>query len=409
LNKEKTIAFFDIKERFSSLPSYDTRQSANKLRDSLARMSENAVTTDDLSGLDADDSCKTALDINDYVKCKTKETIEKSLAPYRSIIADADRELSGYVELGGAEQIDDRINRVLAVLEEKLRQQPDFWRTYRGKTFFFKEFEQPIQSVFEETNRQMEQYRNTLDEKKQRITQAKEYLDTEGLRLDTLLTESRKRSVEIAAETQELEKEILLLNEKYTVLEKSVMPVRAEIEKMKTEIDSLQNIIIALPKLKEDIEKRLESVRTPFGPIPVGLNEAILAFPVLVAAGIFIYLFTLVDLMRLRKTYQQQTREQYPETAEKIRDDMMLIAPLWLDPTESRGTVVRHLIYLCLPGLAFFIGFLLIIYNWVLTGPQTASTVTIRMGYTVLYLAGVIILTNAARRLFATRREMAGR
>ncbi len=55
-----------------------------------------------------------------------------------------------------------------------------------------------------------------------------------------------------------------------------------------------------LEALKGEFKARLQNVETPFGWLPVGLNEAVLAFPVLLALVFLVSAAQLAEATRLR-------------------------------------------------------------------------------------------------------------
>lgn len=405
LNKEKALAFSDIRSQFNALPVYSTKESAEKLRNSLAKIASYAVSSEDLSRLPQNDRCRTAPDINEYVKCKTRDTIQVNLEAYRAVIEKADLELEGYVTLEGRKRIDDRIKAVLAVLERKLREKPDFWHSYREKTFFFREFEDPMENVFNEIARQLEQYKDALDEKKQEIFKEEEKLNNEGRRLEKLLADNKQYRDDIAKEIGDMEGEVANLNQEYIGLENDLKLTKEAITPLENAIDNLKQIIDEIPQAKENIEARLENVQTPFGTLPVGLNEALLVFPILIAAGLMICCYILAEVIRLRREYHLETYKQFPDDTEEIDGGIKLVAPIWIDPYGEKSTNWGRLTLLCLPVLAYGIALGLIFYSWYLGGTQPGSTAVIRGGYTLLYLLGIGGFVIAAYRISTEWRQ----
>jgi hypothetical protein len=86
-----------------------------------------------------------------------------------------------------------------------------------------------------------------------------------------------------------------------------------------------------MEQLKSELKTRLDAIDTPFGKLPVGLNEAILGFPVLIAIGFLLCMRQLAETARLRRAFAALYRRRDPEGRLLTHQQIALIAPLWLD------------------------------------------------------------------------------
>jgi uncharacterized protein YlxW (UPF0749 family) len=385
-----------IRERFEGLPKYDKQRKVKKLRESLLELER---YFDSPSAQPPDDPCVSA-DMNVFVRCKVKAIIGEDLEKYQAVITDADRVLSGYVELHGEKRIEERISQAIAGLELLMQRNPEFWRSIKGKIFFFDEFQAPMQAVFQEVDRQMGLYMRALNEQNQKIIADKQRLKEEGDRFEKALSEKKQLQSGIFDEISQLDQEIKKLRAKKTELIPKLSDTQTAVTKLNLDIEKRQDFIDKITTAKADIEDRLEKIQSPFGTLPVGLKEAVLAFPVAVAAGIILYAFALADMIRLRKLYHHATIECYEEFDDKVKEAIRIMAPVWIDPMGDRSANQWRVLMLCLPVLAFGITLVLIFYSWYISPTQPGSSPLIRLGYLVLYvLLSVFGFILAGRRI----------
>jgi hypothetical protein len=158
------------------------------------------------------------------------------------------------------------------------------------------------------------------------------------------------------------------------------------------EIIKKQGFIDQIKKDRELIEERLEKIQSPFGTLPVGLSEAVLVFPVVLAAGIILYSLALANMIRLRKHYHEATISRYPREDQKIEGNITILAPVWLDPIGDRSANIWYMLILSLPVLAYIAALLLIPCSWLLGQPQPHSMWLTRIGYSVLYVLSVFFV-----------------
>ncbi len=383
-----------IQDRFLKLLKYDTKQTAQKLRKSLRELERKFSRISERQT----DPCASA-DMNEFVRCKVEQIIHEELKKYQTVISDADQVLSGYAELSGKTLIDNRIEQVLKKLDQKMEENPQFWHTFGGKISFFGKLGEPMQKVYQEVDLQVRSYKETLDSQKQKIVDDRQLLKEVG---DSLKNEKN--------EQQEIQKaingEIMLLNKKSKELEaqksqldKDLSTNENTIATLTSEIVPMQEHIEEIKEAKNGIATRLEKIQSPFGPLPVGLNEAVLAFPVALAIAIVMFALALADIIRLRSLYHHATRLCYPEDDKKIAGSISVLAPAWLDPIGKESYLIFRIFILSLPALAYMIALLLVFYSWYIVEPQPGSTGLIRNGYLVLYILGVFGLMFGGLRI----------
>ena len=114
--------------------------------------------------------------------------------------------------------------------------------------------------------------------------------------------------------------------------------------------DCLAQQIACKPVETSILTQRFTEVTTSWGNIPISTAEAVMIFPVLVAAGIAAVSAQLVGLMRLRQAIQKQVVSLDPSV------DVTLIAPILLDPKRGILDLLAGGMALLFPGILGLFG-----------------------------------------------------
>jgi F0F1-type ATP synthase membrane subunit b/b' len=144
--------------------------------------------------------------------------------------------------------------------------------------------------------------------------------------------------------------------------------------------------------------KGLQDVETPFGTLPVGINELVLLFPILVAAGFMFTASLFVESLELRGEYHLLTRLTDPDGEALPDRRVALIAPLWIDPLKPVAHRVYRGVILGLPVLAFVGAIWLLARNGLLTGPFIKEARLNEVIYFGLYIASAVAILEGSRR-----------
>jgi hypothetical protein len=169
-------------------------------------------------------------------------------------------------------RLQEEIDRLEARFEARMAENPTFWRAYEEKGEFFVELEGDIGAFWQEYERLIAEQSEVLQREKAEL---------------------------VAAQA-------------------ALLQDRADME-----------------QLKGELKTRLDAIDTPFGKLPVGLNEAILGFPVLIAIGFLLCMRQLAETARLRRAFAALYRRRDPEGRLLTQQQIALIAPLWLDTDPS--------------------------------------------------------------------------
>ncbi len=135
----------------------------------------------------------------------------------------------------------------------------------------------------------------------------------------------------------------------------------AALEKRRSDVETQRK---ATDEERVRISDRLRSIQTPFGLMPIGASDGLLAFPIVIAIGFLIASLLLADAARLKREFRRLCRDADPDGDVTDDDELMLVAPLWFD--AARPVLHRlglMLVYAC-PAAIFIGSVTLIVIDW---------------------------------------------
>jgi hypothetical protein len=117
---------------------------------------------------------------------------------------------------------------------------------------------------------------------------------------------------------------------------------------------------------RNKLEYRLNQTEFPFGKIPINLDESIAAFPVALGVGFLVSASYLANSIQLRKELHVWYKSKYKEVTKNLLDERIgLIAPLWINPSNSVNIRIMKFAIFMIP-LFTFIWSIFLISNYVL-------------------------------------------
>jgi hypothetical protein len=221
------------------------------------------------------------------------------------------------------------LDRLQARFEARISDNPTFWRAYDQKGEFFVELADDVDTFWRDYEELIAQHSAVLD---------------------------REKADLVAAQAE-------------------LLAARADME-----------------ELKGELKTRLDAIDTPFGKLPVGLNEAILAFPVLIAVGFLISARQLADAARLRSAFGAFYRQKDPAGGLITEQQIALIAPLWLDADRPGHGRALPFLALTAPILVFVIAILAVAGSWLATEFFRAVGMLNLRIFAGLYLLGIVAI-----------------
>ncbi|MCI0699131.1 hypothetical protein L0337_44905 [candidate division KSB1 bacterium] len=253
------------------------------------------------------DSCE-RLSGDEWVKCKVRAAVIREFDDYGDIINQSILPALQAPEVAGVVSLDTTsirqgLDSLRIAFNKKFEANTEFWRTLQGKGSFFVELDEEV----------------------------KRFWSKYGALLQT--------------QSDKLKNEVAHLEESKTDLEQQVTH---------------------LEKTKEEVSARLSQIESPLGKLPVGLNESILIFPLVLAIGFWLYASSFYETAKLRRAFHDFYLQKDPQQIILTDQQIALIAPLWMDPINTEQNWKLKLAVLLLPIFFFVVACGLIIYLWTL-------------------------------------------
>jgi hypothetical protein len=172
-----------------------------------------------------------------------------------------------------------------------------------------------------------------------------------------------------------------------------------ELNLMNKSCDSLKQTLTDLKTDEAQITARMEQIEFPLGKIPIGLNESIAVFPLLISIGFLVSLSLFSDTIRLRRNLHNLYNQKDPGTLIYTDEEISLIAPLWIDPLQPKKTQIKKLIGFSVPFFIFVISILIIIYTWLLPGPGVLDISYTWWIYSIVYLICFLLCISSFKKM----------
>lgn len=223
------------------------------------------------------------------------------------------------------------------------------------------------------------------------LAQARQVLEADLAALNRELTEIKAKT---DARSQELDgKELAFAN---------IESAQATLAK---QILGLEKDLAKLPKPKDIkaerkiIEARLNGLASPFGNIPISLKDALLVYPLILAAGFMVCTLLLSRLLALRGEFRNSLAREQAFTAEDVERRVATLASLWFDSGRAFWGNPALVLALLVPLVLFVATGLLTLFDWLLPLGETASALTLRTFYAGLYGLGLAVFAAGFYRV----------
>jgi septal ring factor EnvC (AmiA/AmiB activator) len=284
-------------------------------------------------------------------------------------------------------------------LQRRPLDQPNFWRTSAEKEHFSQELEQEFRVVVQElrqvADRAVVRLRNRSEELEQDLSRLRDGNAAFQKDVDAARADQEK----LSRERNQLEDDIAktrAAQDKAEVNRPQLKEQMAQLTKDKAQLTEAQNLSRGQ---QEDIAKRLSSIQSPFGTLPIGLREGILSFPLVVAAAYLLSAGSLASAIRLRGTCHRLYRE-WDERGQVVTDGQVaLFAPLWIDPALGARAQPMAIALLLLPVPIFLAAVALIVYiSRISEAPPLRGTMGWGL-YGLASLAALCAILLALRRI----------
>lgn len=373
---ETTLASFDADQRVGDLRTwfFDTALSAN--RDPECENTERRV----------------------YLRCLVKKKLEADWQHDFSLIRQKVIEPLGEIALAVAETIETELSSIKRTFGERLEENQDFWRSFEGKEVFMDGLSDDFIQAFEKIRGivnsalvRIAEKSIFLEAKVGELAQAGQTLEDDLAALDR---ERAKIEAETEAEFQELAGKGSAMEEN----ERGQAELAAQVARVQKQIDELPDPE-DIEEEREEIETRLASFESPFGTIPIGLKEAVLAYPLILAAGFMVCTLLLSRLLALRGEFRNSLAREQALSEADVNRRVATLAPLWFDAGRAFWSNPTLVLALLIPFALFVAAGWLILNDWLLQLGDTASATNLRTFYTGLYGLGLAVFAAGLLRV----------
>jgi cell division protein FtsB len=290
------------------------------------------------------------------------------------------------------------LSAVKKTFGERLEANQDFWQSITGKELFMDglsdDFNQAFENITGIVNLRLDkiaQQSTRLEAEIAELAQAGQALEDDLAVLDE---ELKAIQAETAAKFQEL-------GDKDSAIEGN----EREQAKLTEQVAQIQEQLATLPdpedieQEREDIEERLASFESPFGVIPIGLKEAVLAYPLILAAGFMVCVLLLARLLALRREFRNSLARDQALSEADVDRRVATLAPLWFDAGRAFWANPAMVLALLIPFVLFVASGWLILNDWLLQLGDTASATNLRAFYAGLYALGLAIFVAGLLRV----------
>jgi multidrug efflux pump subunit AcrA (membrane-fusion protein) len=307
------------------------------------------------------------------------------------------------IEPETADAIGQAIAGVRATFEAELENHPDFWHTVNEKQEFMILLEEKLGQSFadidltiKEKIAVVEQEEAGLQKEIDALSIERQGVAEEQARIAAARTEIEAGLKTLAGQAAELGKKKAAVDQQVEMTAASVATLQGEIT---TATEALNERRSVISRMQAAIEQRLADFQSPFGKLPLGLKEAALAFPFIIAAGFLICALLQATLLRLRQEYHSLFEKGTTLNARQVRHRVALLAPLWLDPVKARWLNATVAAVLLLPVLAFVATVWLSANGMLLPVEGEPSDRYLTLFYYVLYAIGLVLVGTGIWRV----------
>jgi len=167
--------------------------------------------------------------------------------------------------------------------------------------------------------------------------------------------------------------------------------LRNELLRLETSRQAMEKRLSDVQAQLTILDARLKQVEFPFGKLPIGLDESVAVFPIVVAIGFVIAAGYLRDAIVLRDNFHALYKRRDEAGTVVTPAQIALIAPLWIDPLNSAKTNAWHYVLFMTPCCIFIVSCLLILNTWSISPGALFASAFFRWLYIGLYLVSAIV------------------
>jgi hypothetical protein len=291
------------------------------------------------------------------------------------------------------------VKQAIGAFEGILDREPNFWKEITRKRHIGRQFKDKLDELSSKIKKIIDTQLRSMEQLVRDNFREQQELEQKGKRLETERTDLLAENQTVEEDLKNLRRKLDGADQVEADLEAKIIETKEFIESRSGELNALMTRKSQIAKNKSDIEERIKNVKSPFGTLPIGLDEAFQIFPLVVAIGVLVYSIQIGDLIALRGRFHIALRETFPVERDKIDYNMPMLAPIFIDPEYRLGANLWRAAILCLPVGIYLISVALIFYSWTLGESAKGSAVAIRNLYLLFYVISAVLLFLPAIRI----------
>ena len=341
------------------------------------------------------------------IGCRVKQKVNAQMDGVFLTLQQSVVQPMARIDQAAAKDLDGRLRAARQHMDTSLLKNPDFWRTVDEKRAFYGPLVMEVEGLLDQLKSAALAAADQLQVLKANLNAQLNALDADAARLNQQVADLNTQSRQLAEARAKLEEESTSIQSAQTAIENQLRALDATTQDVTKRSKILEDARTQSLDDGARIEKRISSVQSPFGPLPIDLNGSVLAFPLVVAIGFLACGVMLAGAVSVREAFHRMCREWDPHASVLTDQRVMLIAPLWFDPESPRLKRLATGALVALPAAIAIAGVALVCYAWSIVDPPTLGGRPTRMAYALGYLAGLVALAIGAWRVRAAWKSYA--
>ncbi len=395
---EKHKGYDRLSREASQLPVLNVDQFVIELQGFLPKAAKVVYERASIDTLGIDADCASG-DRQRFYNCLIKVYVMGQLSNYSKAIDTAVVMPMRLIDADGAAAAEQDVKQAIGDFERILDREPGFWKEVTRKRHVGRQFKNKLDELSSKINRLIDTQLRSMEQLFGDNLREQKELEQKGKQLETERADLLVQSQTVEEDLKNLRHKLDGADRVAADLEAKITETKGSVEGKSGELDALMARKSQIAKDKSNIEARIKNVKSPFGTLPIGLNEAFQIFPLVVAIGVLIYSILIGDLIALRSRFHIALRETFPDERDKIDDTMAMLAPIFVDPAYRLGANLWRAAVLCLPVGVYLISVGLIFHSWALDESVKGSAVVIRNMYLLFYVISVALIVLPAIRI----------
>lgn len=387
-----------LKSIVSDIPAPDVNQFVTEIRAFLQPAREVVFGNQNIGQLGVGTDCPRP-DKDQFFNCLVRAKVMRELSvPYtqgpRAIVP-----LMAVVDPNLAHSLETKINKTITDFDNILSTDPGWWQELTKKFHVGEQFKKIVEDLLKEINALIESKSKQLETLIDSNIEQEKKLEAEDKKLDGELANLRQINNTALTNIKGIGDKIKNTMSGFEKIEREITATKANFNTTNKALETLNKRLEQITSEKVDVTNRLKNVESPFGTLPVGLNEALQVFPIVAAIGALMYWIILSELINLRCKYHMTLRHKYSSDHTIVDSNVVLFTPLFIDPLRRLLSNLWRGCVLAIPMVVYVAAVFLIMYSWSLEATAKGTSTVIRNVYIAVYIISFFLFFGPISRV----------